>query len=79
MNKEEQQTLILESASFTFSQDGNCVDNTDVETLEIRCESSLGIDRDDGCFYVLKTESWSIDSTDDLQKLFDRIQKAIKL
>ncbi len=69
----------LESATFNFSQDGNCVDNTDIETLEIRCESSLGIDRDDGCFYVLKTESWSIDSIDDLQKLFDRIQKAIKL
>lgn len=78
MKYEEKQTLILESASFTFSQDGNCVDNTDIETLEIRCESSLGIDRDDGCFYVLKTESWSIDSVDDLQKIFDRIQKVIK-
>jgi hypothetical protein len=78
MKYEEKQTLILESASFTFSQDGNCVDNIDVETLEIRCESSLGIDRDDGCFYVLKTESWSIDSVDDLQKLFDRVQKVIK-
>ena len=67
----------LESASFEFSQEGNCVDG-DIELLNIRCESSLGIDNDGGCFYVLKTEQWSIDSTDDLQKLFDRISKAIK-
>ena len=67
----------LESASFEFSQEGNCVDG-DIELLNIRCESSLGIDNDEGCFYVLKTEGWSIDSTDDLQKLFDRISKAIK-
>ena len=69
----------LESATFHFSQEGNCTDRADMEFLEIRCESSLGIDRDEGCFYVLKTEAWSIDSVDDLQKLFDRIQKAIKL
>lgn len=68
----------LESASFEFSQEGNCVDEADIESLEIRCESSLGIDNDEGCFYVLKTDQWSIDSADDLQKLFDRIEKAIK-
>ena len=68
----------LESASFEFSQEGNCVDgDIDIEILNIRCESSLGIDNDEGCFYVLKTEGWSIDSTEDLQKLFDRISKAI--
>lgn len=67
----------LEAAIFEFSQEGNCVDNNDVEVLEIRCESSLGIDRDNGYFFVLKTEQWSIDSADDLQKLFDRINKVI--
>lgn len=66
----------LESASFEFSQEGNCVDG-DIEILNIRCESSLGIDNDEGCFYVLKTEGWSIDSVDDLQKLINRISKAI--
>lgn len=68
--------VMLESASFSFSQEGNCVDG-DIETLEIRCESSLGIDRDEGCFYVLKTDGWSMDGTNDLQKLFDRINKVI--
>jgi hypothetical protein len=68
----------LESATFKFSQEGNCVDGG-VESLEIRCESSTGIDNDGGCFYILKTEQWAIDSVDDLQKLFDRIQKSIIL
>jgi len=68
---------ILESASFEFSQDGNCVDGG-IETITIRCESSLGIDRDEGCFYVLKTNQWSIDSLDDLEELFNRINNVIK-
>jgi hypothetical protein len=46
--------------------------------LTIECESSLGIDGDGGCFYVLKTEKWSVDDEQDLKKLFDRIQKVIK-
>jgi hypothetical protein len=71
------QEVKLESASFEFSQEGNYDDQVDVEVLEIRCQSSLGIDNDGGCYYVLKTAQWSIESTDDLQKLFDRISKVI--
>jgi hypothetical protein len=74
-----EQGLILERAIFEFSQDANCVSDTGgAEFLTIECESSLGIDRDEGCFYVLKTEGWSIDSEEDLKAIFDRIQKAIK-
>lgn len=65
----------LENATFTFTQEGNCVDGCDIEELTIRCESSLGIDRDNGCFYVLKTDQWAISSAQDLQELFDRISK----
>jgi hypothetical protein len=74
----------LESATFKFYQESNCVDGGDsvdggnVEELEIRCESSLGIDNDEGCFYILKTDGWAIESVDELQKLFDRIEKIIK-
>jgi hypothetical protein len=68
----------LESVTFKFYQESNCVDGGDAEELEIRCESSLGIDDDGGCFYILKTDGWAIDSVEDLQKLFDRIQKSIK-
>jgi hypothetical protein len=74
----EEQGIILERATFEFSQDGNCVSDSDqYEFLTVECESSLGIDRDGGCFYVLKTEKWSIDGVEDLQKLFDRIQAVI--
>jgi len=75
----EEQGIILERATFEFSQDANCLSSSDeYESLTIECESSLGIDRDEGCFYVLKTEKWSIEDEQDLKKLFDRIQKVIK-
>lgn len=71
---------ILERATFEFSQDGNCIDGTDFsESLTIECEADIGIDRIQDCFYVLKTKSWSIDGVEDLQELFNRIQKTIKL
>ena len=73
---EEENEPLLKNATFNFSQDGNCVDGGD-EFLEIRCESSLGLDRDKGCFFILKTERWAVDSPEDLQKLFDRIKKVI--
>ena len=73
---EEENKPILENATFNFSQDGNCVDGGD-EFLEIRCDSSLGIDRDKGCFFILKTEQWAVESVEDLQVLFDRIKKVI--
>ena len=74
----DEQGIVLERATFEFSQDGNCISTSDqYEFLTIECESSLGIDRDEECFYVLKTEKWSIDDEQDLKKLFDRIRKAI--
>ena len=67
---------MLESAKFEFTQEGNCVDGG-IESLEIRMESSLGIDRDGGAFYILKTDQWAIEGVEDLQKLFDRISKIL--
>jgi hypothetical protein len=75
----EEQGILLERATFEFSQDGNCISNSDqYEFLTIECESDLGIDRGEGCFYVLKTVKWSINDEKDLKQLFDRIQKTIK-
>lgn len=70
---------ILESATFLFSQEANCVDGKrdEMEDLEIRMESSLGIDRDGGAFYILKTDQWAVEGVEDLQKLFDRISKVL--
>lgn len=71
--------ILLEKASFEFSQEANCVTaGDDYEFLTIECESSLGIDRDEECFYVLKTEKWSVNDEQDLKLLFERIQKIIK-
>ena len=71
--------VLLERATFEFSQEGNCISDSDAaEFLTIECESDLGIDRTEGCFYVLKTEKWSINDEQDLKKLFDRIQTVIK-
>tara|TARA_R110000772_G_scaffold3031_3_gene11125 strand:- start:9435 stop:9683 length:249 start_codon:yes stop_codon:yes gene_type:complete len=74
----EEQGTLLEKASFTFSQDANCLTNEDeYESLEIEAQSSLGIDRDGDCFFVLKTEKWSVDGVEELEKLFDRIRKVV--
>jgi hypothetical protein len=74
------QVVKLEKCSFTFNQEGNTNGTTDeFEELVVECESGLGIDNDEGCYYVLKTSTgWSIDSVKDLQCLFDRINKAIQ-
>lgn len=69
----------LEKASFTFSQEGNCSGTTGIsEELTIECDSSLGIDNDGGCFYVIRTEGWSFDSIEELQEILNRINKIIK-
>lgn len=74
----EEQGTLLEEATFRFSQDANCLtDSDEYEFLEIETKSSLGIDRDNDCFFILKTDKWSIDSIEDLEKLFDRIKKVI--
>lgn len=74
-----EEEVVLERATFEFSQDGNCLSDRDAaEFLTIECESDLGIDRSEGCFYVLKTEKWSINDEQDLKKLFNRIQTVIK-
>lgn len=69
----------LESAVFEFSQEANCTDmEREIETIEIKCESSLGISRDEGCFFVLKTDSWSVNNAEDLKELFDKIENGLK-
>lgn len=68
----------LDEAYFKFTQEANCMDEFDnIEQLEIKCLSDIGIDGSGGCFYVIKTEGWSIESAEELDELFDRIKKSI--
>ena len=54
----EEQGTLLEEAFFRFSQDGNCLSESDqYEFLEIEARSSLGIDRENDCFFVLNTKN----------------------
>jgi hypothetical protein len=74
----DEQTPKLSRATFEFYQEPNCLKSRDeTETLIIECESSLGIDNDEGCFFVLKTESWSLENVEELQSLFTRCVKSI--
>jgi hypothetical protein len=73
-----EQGLILEKATFKFSQDSNCVDSeNEYEFLEITAQSSLGIDRDNDCFFTLSTKKWSVDNAEDFKKIFERIEQLI--
>lgn len=68
----------LESASFKFTQEGNCNESAgDYESLTIDFESSLGLDTDDDGYFVLRTEGWSIDVVQDLEQLLNRIRKIL--
>lgn len=69
---------VLDRMSFTFSQESNCIsDSDDIEVLTVEVESSLGIDFDKGGFYVLKTDKWSVDKGD-FESLIDRIESSVK-
>jgi hypothetical protein len=71
----------LDKAVFTFIQESNCVDgkSDEWEELEVKCQSSLGIDYDHDCFFVLKTEQWSIDGKDEFEEMLNRINDAIQV
>ena len=66
----------LLSASFTFTQESNCVSPDDIEEIKIDCLSDLMIERGE-CFFVLKTKSWSIDSEEELNDLISKIKSGL--
>jgi hypothetical protein len=64
----------LYRATFEFIQDGNTDGTTeDIESIIIECEGMDAL----GCYYVLKTEGWSINNTDELKELIERVNKSI--
>jgi hypothetical protein len=69
----------LDNITFSFTQEGNCVDgrSDDYEKIEIQVKSSLGIDFDNGGFFVLKTEQWAINDIEEMTEMLQRVQDAL--
>jgi len=69
----------LDTVTFTFTQETNCVDGpiNYIETLTVEVKSSLGIDGDGGAFYVLRTEQWAVDGVDEIHEIIKRCERAI--
>lgn len=67
----------LEEAVFTFTQEAHCNSSEEYEEIKIAYMSSLGVDRDKGGYFVLKTDSWAVENENDLKELFDRINKIL--
>jgi hypothetical protein len=70
----------LDKVTFEFTQEEHCMSNDmgGVESITIECISDLGIS-DDGGFFVLKTEQWAIDETEDIAKLLMKVKQAIDI
>ena len=69
----------LETITFTFSQESNCVDgrSEEYEELIIEAKSSLGISRDNGAFFVIKTQQWAVESGEEFHKLIDTCEASV--
>ena len=67
----------LDTMTFKFEQDSNCVDGGEGETLIVEAKSSLGIDGDGGAFYVLRTEQWAVSDIDDIVRTLERVKAAL--
>jgi hypothetical protein len=71
----------LDKVTFEFTQEENCMSNDmgGFESITIECTPDLGISDTDGAFFVLKTEQWAIDGTEDIAKLLMKVKQAIDI
>jgi hypothetical protein len=71
----------LNKVIFEFTQDEHCMSTEmgGMESLTIECMSDMGISDDGGGFFVLKTEQWAIDGTEDIAKLLMEVKQAIDI
>jgi hypothetical protein len=68
----------LDTMTFKFEQDENCVDGGEGETLIVEAKSSLGIDGDGGAFYVLRTKQWAFNDIEEMVTMLKRVERAIE-
>jgi hypothetical protein len=71
----------LNKVTFEFTQDEHCMSTEmgGMESLTVECMSDMGISDDGGGFFVLKTEQWAIDGTEDIAKLLMEVKQAINI
>jgi hypothetical protein len=71
----------LNKVTFEFTQDEHCMSTEmgGMESLTVECMSDMGISDDGGGFFVLKTEQWAIDGTEDIAKLLMEVKQAIDI
>lgn len=71
----------LNKVTFEFTQDEHCMSTEmgGMESLTVECMSDMGISDDGGGFFVLKTEQWAIDGTEDIVKLLMEVKQAIDI
>jgi len=63
----------LNKVSVSFSQEGNTDGTTGAyESITIDYEV---VDENEGGYFVIRTEGWSVDSVEELEELFNRIRK----
>ncbi len=61
----------LYGGNMEFTQEGNCVDSGNLESVNI-CVKDGGA----GKFFVIKTKKWSVDNPEDFLRLLKRVEKA---
>ena len=71
----------LNKVTFEFTQDEHRMSTEmgGMESLTVECMSDMGISDDGGGFFVLKTEQWAIDGTEDIAKLLMEVKQAIDI
>lgn len=79
MKKEiDENRIILEKATFEFSQEASCCSDNDAEFLTVEYTADLGLDRMAGGFFVLKTQEWAVQDANDFKEIFSRIEKVLQ-
>lgn len=69
----------LSEVNFRFVQDGNTNGTTEeVEVINITMEAPLYINKEDGAFITIKTETgWSINSPEELNDMIKQCYEAV--
>ena len=67
----------LENITLTFTQEKCCTggnEKEEYETLEVQIKSNLGIDYDNGGFFILKTKQWAINDVNEIIETLQRVK-----